>query len=206
MSKKSMEAKQSYRIDVGGLRVFCGHANLRDEMAQSFATLNLNVKFDVLLDAPTGWAFCFCYRHFVQKQSTLVLTANPCPEYKLTMRQKAFVLPTFQIEAVHVFLSGEREEQPLSTPLSPVELLTLKLVATDHTNCEIAQKRGVSEQTVKNNLRHLFQKLNLRSRLQGYLYFFGNWDVLLGRGWSPPPHIKIDTSLSQLSRSEPLFT
>lgn len=125
MSKKSMEAKQSYRIDVGGLRVFCAHTNLRDEMAQNFAILNLNVKFDVLLDAPTGWAFCFCHRHFVQKQSTLVLTANPCPEYKLTMRQKAFVLPTFQIEAVHAFLSGEREEQPLSTPLSPVELLTL---------------------------------------------------------------------------------
>ncbi len=123
------------------------------------------------------------------------------------MRQKAFVLPTFQIEAVHAFLSGEREEQPLSTPLSPVELLTLKLVATDHTNCEIAQKRGVSEQTVKNNLSHLFQKLNLRSRLQCYLYFFGNWEILLERGWLPPLHISAETDLfnANVQRSESPF-
>ncbi len=67
MSKESMEAKQSYRIDVGGLRVFCGHANLRDEMAQNFATLNLNVKFDVLLDAPTGWAFLLLSPPFCTK-------------------------------------------------------------------------------------------------------------------------------------------
>ena len=210
MLRGSAEAKQPHRTDVGGLSVFCSHTSLRNEMAQSLATLNLheNRRLDILLDAPTGWAFCFYHRYPTRKQNTLVLTANPCSEYKLMMRRKAFVLSTFQLEAVRAFLSGERGEKTLSTPLSPVELFTLKLVATDHTNCEIARERHVSEQTVKNNRRHLFQKLNLRGRLQCYLYLFGNWDVLLERGWSPPPHTSIDgrSPLTRLRRDDSSFS
>lgn len=51
-----------------------------------------------------------------------------------------------------------------SGPLSPREVQVLSLVATGHTNEDIAEKLFISAQTVKTHLTRIFSKLGVRDR------------------------------------------
>ena len=63
--------------------------------------------------------------------------------------------------------SGARREKPL---LSPREKEIVHLVAQGFRNREIAEKLFISEQTVKNHLHNIFDKLGVSDRLELALY------------------------------------
>ena len=56
--------------------------------------------------------------------------------------------------------------------LSPRQLELARLVAAGYSNTEIAQKLGISRQTVKNHVRAVFAKLNAHNRVQVALRIF----------------------------------
>jgi two-component system, NarL family, nitrate/nitrite response regulator NarL len=62
---------------------------------------------------------------------------------------------------------GVRREKPL---LSPREREIVQLVAQGYRNREIAEKLFISEQTVKNHLHNIFDKLGVSDRLELALY------------------------------------
>ena len=63
--------------------------------------------------------------------------------------------------------SGQRQEKPL---LSNREKQVVQLAAQGFRNREIGEKLFISEQTVKNHLRNIFDKLGVSDRLELVLY------------------------------------
>ena len=63
------------------------------------------------------------------------------------------------------------EQQALPTPrLTDRELEVLKLVAQGMSNREIAGELYISENTVKNHVRNILEKLHLHSRMEAVVY------------------------------------
>ena len=63
------------------------------------------------------------------------------------------------------------ERQPLAPPrLTDRELQVLRLVAKGLGNRDIAQQLFISEDTVKNHLRNILEKLQLHSRMEAVIY------------------------------------
>jgi DNA-binding NarL/FixJ family response regulator len=61
--------------------------------------------------------------------------------------------------------------------LSPREREVAKLVAQGFKNKDIAEKVFISEQTVKNHLHNIFDKLRVADRLELALYVINNLDL-----------------------------
>ena len=63
------------------------------------------------------------------------------------------------------------QRQQINTPvLTPREIEVLKLVAKGMSNREIADELYISENTVKNHVRNILEKLHLHSRMEAVLY------------------------------------
>ena len=60
--------------------------------------------------------------------------------------------------------------QPAGTQLTPREMQVLKLVAQGLNNKDIAEKLFISENTVKNHIRNILDKLHLHSRMEAVVY------------------------------------
>ncbi len=67
-------------------------------------------------------------------------------------------------------LATRGEPEPRGTKLSDRELEVLRLVALGHNNREIGQKLFISENTVKNHMRNILEKLQLSSRVEAATY------------------------------------
>ncbi|HEX2042025.1 MAG TPA: response regulator transcription factor [Acidimicrobiales bacterium] len=65
---------------------------------------------------------------------------------------------------------GEKEGDEGTPRLSPREIEVLKLVAQGRTNREVAAALHLSENTVKNHVANILDKLHLRSRLEAVMY------------------------------------
>ncbi len=63
----------------------------------------------------------------------------------------------------------ERQQYP-APALTARELEVLKLVARGMSNREIADKLFISENTVKNHVRNILEKLHLHSRMEAVMY------------------------------------
>jgi DNA-binding NarL/FixJ family response regulator len=63
----------------------------------------------------------------------------------------------------------ERQQYPAPT-LTTRELEVLKLVAKGMSNREIADALYISENTVKNHVRNILEKLHLHSRMEAVIY------------------------------------
>lgn len=177
----------------------CGITQLRAEVTLALTDLGMLVGPEaataLVLDAPVGWALWRCQQ--LEQPYKLIVSDNPCPEYQLDLLENspATLLSGASMAEVVMALQG-RYAIPLprsDTPLCPAERLTLRLLATDHRNCDIARVRSVEMQTVKNTIYTLYRKLNLTSRLQAAHYYFGNWHLL--NGWTPPPHVTVPAAL-----------
>ena len=172
----------------------CGLAKLRAEVTASLEILGASVTSEsdnhLILDAPLGWALWKCEE--LTGKRVFIVTDNPCPEYKLDLLSKgpSALMSNVSVADIYQVLGKAINPYPtLRTPLSRCERLTLHLVATDHSNCDIARIRAVEEQTVKNTVLTIYHKLYFNSRLQAAYYYFGKWHLLHQKGWTPPPHV-----------------
>ena len=84
-------------------------------------------------------------------------------EIWLDNRMTAEVIDAFKKSAE----AGQRREKPL---LSDREKEIVQLVAQGFRNREIGEKLFISEQTVKNHLHNIFDKLGVSDRLELALY------------------------------------
>jgi DNA-binding NarL/FixJ family response regulator len=60
--------------------------------------------------------------------------------------------------------------RPTGGPLTHRERLVMQVLALGATNREIAARLGLREQTIKNRLSTIYQKLGLRNRLELAVY------------------------------------
>jgi two-component system nitrate/nitrite response regulator NarL len=67
-----------------------------------------------------------------------------------------------------------RERDPKTSPLSPREREIVALVTQGFKNKELAEKLTISEQTVKNHMHNIFDKLGVSDRLELALYAIHN--------------------------------
>jgi DNA-binding NarL/FixJ family response regulator len=67
-------------------------------------------------------------------------------------------------------LETEQADEPIiATPLTPREIDILRLMATSHTNREIATQLFVSEETVRTHVKHILRKLAQPDRTQAVI-------------------------------------
>jgi len=68
-------------------------------------------------------------------------------------------------------MSKRADEKPVPTPrLTEREFEVLKLVAKGQSNRDIAKELFISENTVKNHIRNILEKLQLHSRMEAVVY------------------------------------
>jgi two-component system NarL family response regulator len=65
---------------------------------------------------------------------------------------------------------AEEKQQFPAPALTSRELEVLRLVAKGMSNREIADQLYISENTVKNHVRNILEKLHLHSRMQAVMY------------------------------------
>ena len=92
-------------------------------------------------------------------------------------------------EVIHAFKklaeSGQRREKSL---LSDREMEIVQLVAQGFRNREIGERLFISEQTVKNHIHNIFDKIGVSDRLELALYAIRH--QLIVRGSAEPPNVK----------------
>lgn len=64
----------------------------------------------------------------------------------------------------------ERSHQSMLSPLTQRESEVLRHVAMGHTNRQIAETLEISENTVKNHVRNILEKLHLHDRMEAAMY------------------------------------
>ena len=178
------------------VRIFCGDAiylkHFETLLTAEAATISDDAKLQLLIDSPAGWA---SLEHpGIVYPNCIILSDNLCPSYLLDLLdyKPAALVPLTDASSLSPVLTSVQAGNTLyprirETPLSPVERLTLRLVAQGKTNKEIALKREVAERTVKNTLVAIYSKLNLKSRNQALLYYLGYWHYI--EGWEKPPFL-----------------
>ena len=67
---------------------------------------------------------------------------------------------------LHHFRSEEQPEEPIPDVLTPRERELLHCVAAGDTNRQIAEKLVIAENTVKNHIKNILEKLDLENRVQ----------------------------------------
>jgi DNA-binding NarL/FixJ family response regulator len=85
---------------------------------------------------------------------------------------QSLISPSMAIKLLNEFKDlSHSDRQQVPTPrLSPRELEVLKLVSQGLNNRLIAKRLFISENTVKNHIRNILEKLHLHSRIEAALY------------------------------------
>src|SRR3954447_24609542 len=90
------------------------------------------------------------------------------------MQGQTLITPSMASKLIQEFNNlARRAEERYSFPtpkLTDRELDTLKLVAQGLTNREIGEELSISENTVKNHVRNILEKLHLHSRMEAVMY------------------------------------
>ena len=90
---------------------------------------------------------------------------------RAAMRGEPFLYPAAIGALIRDFLERARSgEEVNADPLTPRELEVLKLVAKGMSNREIGDQLFISENTVKNHIRNILEKLHLHSRMEAVIY------------------------------------
>ncbi|MFD2701722.1 response regulator [Paenibacillus shunpengii] len=94
------------------------------------------------------------------------LSSSTWLEYlKAVVSDEAPVNPELAYRILQEFPKTKKRDDG-STPLTTREREILNWVASGKTNREIADRLGISDQTVKNHLKNILQKLQLENRVQ----------------------------------------
>jgi two-component system NarL family response regulator len=79
-------------------------------------------------------------------------------------------------------ISKRADERAMRPALTPRELEVLRFAADGLTNRQIGRRLGISENTVKNHIRNILEKLHLHSRMEAVLYAVREELIDLERG------------------------
>ncbi|WP_246060881.1 response regulator [Nocardioides dongxiaopingii] len=85
---------------------------------------------------------------------------------------QSLISPSMAIKLIDEFKQMSRPERETGPALrlTERELDVLRLVAQSHSNKEIAARLFISENTVKNHVRNMLEKLQLHSRMEAVMY------------------------------------
>ena len=85
---------------------------------------------------------------------------------------QSLISPSMAIKLIDEFKQMSRPERETGPALrlTERELDVLRLVAQGHSNKEIASRLFISENTVKNHVRNMLEKLQLHSRMEAVMY------------------------------------
>ena len=93
---------------------------------------------------------------------------------RAVVQGQTLISPSMASKLIQEFTSlARRSEQRQDVPaprLTERELEVLKLVAQGMSNRDIAQVLFISENTVKNHVRNILEKLHLHSRMEAVMY------------------------------------
>jgi DNA-binding NarL/FixJ family response regulator len=96
-----------------------------------------------------------------------------CGTVRGVVRGEAFVSPVMAARLLEEFAGNSRRTAPPPTPsaqLTQREQEVLALVARGKSNKEIAAALAIAENTVKNHLKNILEKLHLENRVQAATY------------------------------------
>ncbi len=85
---------------------------------------------------------------------------------------QSLISPSMAVKLIDEFkqMSRPEREQPNALRLTARELEVLRLVSRSMNNREIAKELFISENTVKNHVRNILEKLQLHSRMEAVMY------------------------------------
>ncbi len=121
------------------------------------------------------------------RRGTVVITANPCPEYALDLLELG-VCAVLQIgiseqaeaTALEFAKRGALYSSPQHFPscMSKKEREVLQYVIRGMSNHQIARQLRKSMPTVRNHLNQMLNMLGLQNRTQLAMYYLGHWQFL----------------------------
>jgi DNA-binding NarL/FixJ family response regulator len=93
---------------------------------------------------------------------------------RAVMKGQSLIPPSMASKLLNEFTSLARraaQQEQLPTPvLTTRELEVLRLVAKGMSNKDVAEELFISENTVKNHVRNILEKLHLHSRMEAVMY------------------------------------
>lgn len=89
---------------------------------------------------------------------------------RLVAAGQSLISPSMATKLLDEFVQMSRSPAPATAQLTQRELQVLRLVAKGLSNREIAEELYISENTVKNHIRNMLEKLQMKSRMEAAMY------------------------------------
>ena len=89
---------------------------------------------------------------------------------RLVAAGQSLISPSMATKLLDEFVQMSRSPAPAAAHLTARELQVLRLVARGQSNREIAEELFISENTVKNHIRNMLEKLQMKSRMEAAMY------------------------------------
>jgi DNA-binding NarL/FixJ family response regulator len=161
-------------------KIYSGVPTLRLHGQSLLNSVSLAQPVHLIMDAPWGYAL---WGLKDWPRPLLVLTGNPSPHYLRDLLEQnpeglvADPISPLELKEAIVRVSEGHRFHHLPRlepePLCPREREILRLVALGKTNPEITDRLGLKAKTVENYVNAVMNKLELKTRSQIPLYYFG---------------------------------